>query len=105
MISPSFRKINLQAYKPGRSITKKNDRVIKLSANESALGISDRAKKVLKNFNSNISKYPDGKFVPRGLFVFVSIVLGPYEPKQPPMTLAHITKNFSVSSALPGPKA
>jgi len=63
MISPSFRKINLQAYKPGRSITKKNDRVIKLSANESALGISDRAKKVLKNFNSNISKYPDGKFV------------------------------------------
>ena len=63
MISPSFRKINLQAYKPGRSIIKKNDRVIKLSANESALGISDRAKKVLKNFNSNISKYPDGKFV------------------------------------------
>ena len=63
MISPSFRKINLQAYKPGRSITKKKDRVIKLSANESALGICDRAKKVLKNFNSNISKYPDGKFV------------------------------------------
>ena len=63
MISPSFRKINLQAYKPGRSITKKNDRVIKLSANESALGISDRGKKVLKTFNSNVSKYSDGKFV------------------------------------------
>ena len=63
MISPSFRKINLQAYKPGRSIIKKNDRVIKLSANESALGISDRGKKVLKTFNSNVSKYPDGKFV------------------------------------------
>ena len=62
MTSPSFRKINLQAYKPGRSIIKINDRVIKLSANESALGISDRAKKVLKTFNSNISKYPDGKF-------------------------------------------
>jgi len=62
MNGPSFRKINLQAYKPGRSIIKKNDRVIKLSANESALGISDRAKKVLKTFNSNISKYPDGKF-------------------------------------------
>ena len=59
---PSFRKINLQAYKPGRSIIKKNYRVIKLSANESALGISDKAKKVLKIFNSNISKYPDGKF-------------------------------------------
>jgi len=62
MISPSFRKINLQAYKPGRSIIKRTNRVIKLSANESALGISVRAKKVLKTFNSNISKYPDGKF-------------------------------------------
>ncbi len=62
MINPSFRKINLQAYKPGRSITKKNNKIIKLSANESALGISDKAKKVLKSFNSNISKYPDGKF-------------------------------------------
>ena len=63
MINPSFRKINLQAYKPGRSITKKNNKIIKLSANESALGISYKAKKVLKNFNSNISKYPDGKFI------------------------------------------
>ena len=62
MINPSFRKINLQAYKPGRSITKKNNKIIKLSANESALGISYKAKKVLKTFNSNISKYPDGKF-------------------------------------------
>ena len=39
MINPSFRKINLQAYKPGRSIIKKNNKIIKLSANESALGI------------------------------------------------------------------
>ena len=62
MSVPSFRKINLQAYKPGRSIIKKNRRVIKLSANESALGMSGRARKVLKNFNFNISKYPDGKF-------------------------------------------
>ena len=62
MINPSFKKINLQAYRPGRSIIKINKRVIKLSANESALGISDRAKKVLKTFNFNISKYPDGKF-------------------------------------------
>ena len=62
MSVPSFRKINLQAYKPGKSITKKNDKVIKLSANESALGMSRKAKKVIKNFNLNISKYPDGKF-------------------------------------------
>ena len=62
MSVPSFRKINLQAYKPGKSITKKNHKVIKLSANESALGISKKAKKVINNFNLNISKYPDGKF-------------------------------------------
>ena len=46
MINPSFKKINLQAYKPGRSITKKNNKIIKLSANESAHGISYKAKKV-----------------------------------------------------------
>ena len=62
MTVPSFKNINLQAYKPGKSITKKKEKVIKLSANESALGISNRAKKALKTFNSNISKYPDGKF-------------------------------------------
>ena len=61
MSVPSFKKINLQAYRPGKSITKKKARVIKLSANESALGISNRVKRVLKTFNSNISKYPDGK--------------------------------------------
>ena len=50
MTTPTFRKINLETYKPGRSLLKKNKRVIKLSANESALGISYKAKKVLKNF-------------------------------------------------------
>ena len=62
MSIPPFKKINLQAYKTGRSIIKKSGKVIKLSANESALGISNRAKKALKKFNSNISKYPDAKF-------------------------------------------
>ena len=51
MTTPTFKKINLETYKPGRSLLKKNKRVIKLSANESALGISDRAKKVLKILN------------------------------------------------------
>ena len=62
MGTPSFRKINLKAYKPGRSILKKNKRVIKLSANESALGISNRAQKAFRTFNAKISKYPDGNF-------------------------------------------
>ena len=62
MITPTFRKINLDAYKPGRSISKINKKVIKLSANESALGIGKRVQKVLKTFDKKISKYPDSKF-------------------------------------------
>ena len=62
MNTPIFRKITLQAYKPGRSFLSKKKKIIKLSANESALGMSNDAKKVIKKFNDNISKYPDGKF-------------------------------------------
>tara|TARA_B100001175_G_scaffold4513_1_gene3558 strand:+ start:109 stop:1194 length:1086 start_codon:yes stop_codon:yes gene_type:complete len=62
MKAPTFRKINLEAYKPGRSISKKNKRVIKLSANESALGIGKKVHKVLKKIDSKISKYPDSIF-------------------------------------------
>ena len=62
MSTPSFRKINLESYKPGRSILKRNKKVVKLSANESALGISKRVQKLLKTFNSTIAKYPDSKF-------------------------------------------
>ena len=62
MNTPTFRKITLQAYKPGRSFLSKKKNIIKLSANESALGMSNNAKKVIKKFNDNISKYPDGKF-------------------------------------------
>ena len=62
MNTPIFRKITLQAYKPGRSFLSKKKEIIKLSANESALGMSNDAKKVLKKFNDIISKYPDGKF-------------------------------------------
>jgi histidinol-phosphate aminotransferase len=42
MTSLNFRKINIEAYKPGRSILKKKKNVIKLSANESALGMSPK---------------------------------------------------------------
>ncbi len=62
MTTPIFRKINLEAYKPGRSISKNNKKVIKLSANESALGIGKKVQRVLKNFDKKISKYPDSKF-------------------------------------------
>jgi len=61
MTLPSFRKIKIDAYRPGRSSLKKRRSIIKLSANESALGLSPRASRVLKSKNIKISKYPDSK--------------------------------------------
>jgi len=63
MTSLNFRKINIEAYKPGRSILKKKKNVIKLSANESALGMSPRVMKILQRKNYQISKYPDSKAI------------------------------------------
>ena len=62
MNAPSFRKIHLQAYKPGKSLLNRKNKVIKLSANESALGTSKKVQKILRKFDYNISKYPDSKF-------------------------------------------
>ena len=62
MTTPTFKKIKLEAYKPGKSFLNKKKNIIKLSANESALGMSKNASKVLKKFRGDISKYPDGKF-------------------------------------------
>ena len=60
MVLPTFRNIKIKAYKPGKSLLKKKSNIIKLSANESALGVSLRVKKILNN-NCQISKYPDSK--------------------------------------------
>ena len=60
MTQLKFRKINIESYRPGRSTLGKIKKLIKLSANESALGVSSRVKKLnLKNIN--IEKYPDSK--------------------------------------------
>ena len=61
MSTPKFKKFNIEAYKPGKSKVKKFKKVIKLSANESALGMSPKAKKILSNKNLLLDKYPDGK--------------------------------------------
>ena len=61
MTTLSFKKINIEPYVPGKSSNKKTQNTVKLSANESALGVSPRAKKVISNKNFNFSKYPDGK--------------------------------------------
>ena len=61
MTTPDFKKFNIDAYKPGKSKIKRFKKVIKLSANESALGMSSKAKKIISNKNLFLDKYPDGK--------------------------------------------
>ena len=49
-----FKNLKFQSYKPGKyEIPKLKDtkKVIKLSANESALGVSAKVKSILKNFS------------------------------------------------------
>jgi len=61
MTTIKFRKIDIDAYKPGKSSIRKLKKIIKLSANESALGVSARVKKVISGKNLNLFRYPDGK--------------------------------------------
>ena len=61
MTTPKFKKFNIEAYKPGKSKIKKLKKIIKLSANESALGMSTKAKKVILDNKLNLERYPDGK--------------------------------------------
>jgi len=61
MNTPKFKKFNIEAYKPGKSKVKKLKKVIKLSANESALGMSPKVKKLISSKNLTLDKYPDGK--------------------------------------------
>ena len=61
MTSIRFKKFNIEAYKPGKSSIKKLRQVIKLSANESALGVSSRVKKIISNKTIKFFKYPDSQ--------------------------------------------
>ena len=60
MTLPQFKKISLERYKPGKSKLSKIKNIIKLSANESALGTSPKVKKEI-NKKINFSKYPDNE--------------------------------------------
>ena len=53
MTVPKFKNIGIKAYKPGKSNVKKIRNIVKLSANESALGVSPRVKKIISNQNLN----------------------------------------------------
>ena len=44
MSIPKFKNINIKAYKPGKSGINKNIKYVKLSANESSLGVSEGVK-------------------------------------------------------------
>ena len=61
MTVPKFKTFRIEAYKPGKSNIGRIENVVKLSANESALGVSSKIKKVLTNKNLILSKYPDSK--------------------------------------------
>ena len=60
MTLPKFKKIGLESYKPGASKLSRFRNIIKLSANESALGTSPKVKREIYK-KINFSKYPDSK--------------------------------------------
>ena len=55
-----FKKLRIETYRPGKSKLLRSKNIVKLSANESALGVSPKVKKEI-NKKINISKYPDSK--------------------------------------------
>ena len=59
MSVPKFKKFNLDVYKPGKSRIRNIRDIIKLSANESALGVSPNAQSVIKSKDSKLFRYPD----------------------------------------------
>jgi histidinol-phosphate aminotransferase len=60
MTLPQFKLKRFDPYKPGKSKLATLKKIIKLSANESALGVSNKVKKII-NSNIQVSKYPDSK--------------------------------------------
>jgi histidinol-phosphate aminotransferase len=63
MTVPKYKKFRIDTYKPGKSNISKVKNAIKLSANESALGVSPKVKKVITNKSLVLSKYPDSKAI------------------------------------------
>ncbi len=60
MTLPKFKNIGLNSYEPGKSKLSRIRNIIKLSANESALGVSPKVKREIYR-NINLSRYPDGQ--------------------------------------------
>ena len=61
MTVPKFKKINIESYKPGKSSIKNSKGFIKLSANESSLGVSSNVRKLFNHKTLITNRYPDSK--------------------------------------------
>ena len=61
MTTIRFKKFDIDTYKPGKSGIKNIKKVVKLSANESALGVSSKVKKIISKKNLSFFRYPDPK--------------------------------------------
>ena len=61
MTTVRFKKFNIEAYRPGKSSVRKLKKIVKLSANESALGVSSKVTKIISNKNLNFFRYPDSR--------------------------------------------
>ncbi len=61
MTTIKFKKFDIDTYKPGGSNIKSMKKVTKLSANESALGVSSKVKKIISKKNLSFFRYPDPK--------------------------------------------
>ena len=56
MTTPKFKNFNIEPYTPGKSKIKKLKKIIKLSANESALGMSPKATTIISNKRLNLER-------------------------------------------------
>ena len=67
MTTLKFKKFNIDAYKPGKSSIRNLTEVIKLSANESALGVSAKVKKIISQKNLKFFLFPVTRIVKKEL--------------------------------------
>ena len=61
MTTVRLKKFKIDPYKPGKSGIKNIRNIVKLSANESALGVSSKVKKIIAKNKINFFRYPDPK--------------------------------------------
>ena len=91
MTTIRLKKFNIDTYKPGRSNIKNIKKVVKLSANESALGVSSKVKKIISKKNLCFFRYPDPKSRKLRIEISKKFDLINYTPKKGYMIVADAT--------------